>query len=199
MKEIEKDPKKLQEKIGNFLTDIGEIGLLSYLTQSDFFRAPASTVFHGNCEGGLVQHSWAVGILAGDIAESLGVPSVIPSLTSRSFGMLLGLVHDLCKVNFYKPDTRNVKTADGWTKVPCYTVLPDNTSYGHGLTSYLRAEENLDHKHWATAIRYPVIYHMGSYDVSEMAAKGYQQAQNDFPWLTILQSADQLAAFVFGV
>ena len=31
--------------------------LLNFLEKSDFYKAPASTRFHGNYEGGLLEHS----------------------------------------------------------------------------------------------------------------------------------------------
>ena len=31
--------------------------LLTYIEKTDFFKAPASTRFHGNYEGGLLEHS----------------------------------------------------------------------------------------------------------------------------------------------
>ena len=31
--------------------------LINFLEKSDFFKAPASTKFHGDYEGGLVEHS----------------------------------------------------------------------------------------------------------------------------------------------
>ena len=34
--------------------------LLNFLEKSDFYTAPASTRFHGNYEGGLVEHSLKV-------------------------------------------------------------------------------------------------------------------------------------------
>ena len=34
--------------------------LINFLEKSDFFKAPASTRFHGSYEGGLVEHSLKV-------------------------------------------------------------------------------------------------------------------------------------------
>ena len=34
--------------------------LLNFLERSDFYTAPASTRFHGNYEGGLLEHSMKV-------------------------------------------------------------------------------------------------------------------------------------------
>ena len=37
--------------------------------------------------------------------------------------IIIGLLHDICKTNFYKVDYRNAKNALGvWEKVPYYTI-----------------------------------------------------------------------------
>ena len=75
---------------------------------------------------------------------------------------ICGLLHDLCKANFYKVSTRNVKNEQTgkWEKVPFYQV-EDQFPYGHGEKSVwlierfmrLTVEE-------AAAIR----WHMGGFD-----------------------------------
>ena len=45
---------------GETITREGADSLLQWLTESDFFIAPASTRFHGCHEGGLLQHSMNV-------------------------------------------------------------------------------------------------------------------------------------------
>ena len=86
--------------------------LLEWLSSTDFFKAPASTRFHGACEEGLVMHSLNVYhalmdrfFEEGDNPESMAI---------------CGLLHDLCKANYYKTGSRNVKNeATGqWEKVP---------------------------------------------------------------------------------
>lgn len=69
-----------------------------------------------------------------------------------------GLLHDLCKINCYKPGFRNVKDDNGvWNKVPTYT-FDDALPYGHGeksvyiISGFVRLDRDE-----AFAIR----YHMG--------------------------------------
>jgi len=83
------------------ITRPGADRLLNWLETTDFFTAPASTRFHGACECGLVMHSINVYnammqhfFTEGESAESYAI---------------CGLLHDLCKANFYKVGTRNVK------------------------------------------------------------------------------------------
>ena len=98
------------------ITRPGADRLLKWLDGTDFFRAPASTKFHGACPQGLVMHSINVYnammqhfFEEGDNAETFAV---------------CALLHDVCKANFYKVSSRNVKNdATGqWEKVPFYQV-----------------------------------------------------------------------------
>lgn len=199
MKSVTVDVEAIRTEVTDFLHAKDELKLLHYLDASDFWTAPASTIFHGNEEGGLCQHSYHVGRVLEHLARSFEIPSPLGEYTAEEFGFMLGLVHDLCKVQFYESYLKNVKGADGkWSSVPAYKVRDDHKSYGHGFTSYFRAQKLIQNKDLLEALTYPVLYHMGSYDVSESASKGYAKAQADFPWLTLLQSADSIAAFVYG-
>ena len=86
--------------------------LLDWLDTTDFFRAPASSRFHCACEGGLVQHSLNVYHVLVDHFYTEG-----ENLESYT---ICALLHDLCKANFYKVSTRNVKNdATGqWERCP---------------------------------------------------------------------------------
>ena len=90
--------------------------LLDWLDhKTDFFTAPASTRFHGACEGGLCMHSLNVYHALHDTFFTEG--------DSEETFAICALLHDLCKANYYKPGTRNVKNeATGqWEKVPSYS------------------------------------------------------------------------------
>ena len=109
------------------ITRPGADRLLNWLETTDFFTAPASTRFHGACECGLVMHSINVYnammqhfFTEGESAESYAI---------------CGLLHDLCKVNFYKKDVRNQKINGTWQEVPCYTIEEKYCFGGHGSKS----------------------------------------------------------------
>ena len=94
------------------VTRPGADKLLDWLeNKTDFVRAPASTRFHGACEGGLCMHSLNVYHALHDTFFQEGD-------SEESFA-ICALLHDLCKANYYKPGTRNVKNeATGqWEKV----------------------------------------------------------------------------------
>ncbi len=65
--------------------------LLQWIESTDFFRAPASTRFHGAFESGLCNHSLAVYESLKFINESWGLDLGEDSIA------LCALCHDLCK------------------------------------------------------------------------------------------------------
>ena len=105
--------------------------LLEWLEKSDFFTAPASSRFHLCCEGGLLKHSLNVYNRLLEQAKLLNLQETPETLA------IVSLLHDLCKVNYYKSSTRNVKNeiTGVWEKVPCYTVDEKFKYGGHGSKS----------------------------------------------------------------
>ena len=153
------------------VTRPGADKLLAWLDTTDFFRAPASTRFHGACAGGLLMHSL-------NVYHCLREHYFEPGDSEESFA-LCALLHDVCKANFYKPGTRNVKNeATGqWEKVPTFTI-EDAFPYGHGEKSVFLIERFVRLKPAeAMAIR----WHMGGFDDTAKAgsfaiAHAYEQS-----------------------
>ena len=124
----------------------GAQNLLDYLQSeaSDFFTAPCSTRFHGCHPGGLVEHSVNVYHCLKDYLSRPRTKELYRmDFTDESIA-LVALLHDICKLNFYKTEFRNAKNAQGvWEKVPYYTI-DDTLPYGHGeksvyiISSYMR-------------------------------------------------------------
>ena len=161
--------------------------LLDWLATTDFFRAPASTRFHGACEAGLVMHSLNVYhalmdrfFEEGDNPESMAV---------------CGLLHDLCKANYYKAGSRNVKNeATGqWEKVPIFMV-EDQFPYGHGEKSVYLIERFIRLKPAeAVAIR----WHMGGFDdAARGGCRAISEAYDAYPLAVKLHLADLTATYL---
>ena len=137
----------------------GASNLLSYLEKSDFFTAPASTKFHSNFEGGLVKHSVLVyerflNKLKNEYGENYN------QVISNESIAIIGLLHDICKVDYYKLDYRNVKEDGNWVLKPYYTV-EDSLPYGHGEKSvYIISSFMKLTREEAMAIN----WHMGAFD-----------------------------------
>ena len=169
------------------VTRPGADKLLAWLDTTDFFRAPASTRFHGACAGGLLMHSL-------NVYHCLREHYFEPGDSEESFA-LCALLHDVCKANFYKPGTRNVKNeaAGQWEKVPTFTI-EDAFPYGHGEKSVFLIERFVRLKPAeAVAIR----WHMGGFDD---AARGgcfaISQAYDQYPLAVKLHLADLEATYL---
>lgn len=157
----------------------GAKDLLDWMLKTDFFTAPASTKYHCACPEGLVMHSLSVFNTMVEKHFEEGKDSL------ESF-TICALLHDLCKAEFYKVSTRNVKNEDTgkWEKVPYYAI-EDKFPYGHGEKSVFLIERFMRLKPAeAMAIR----WHMGSFDDSN----GYSisQAYEKYPLAVKLHLAD---------
>lgn len=144
----------------NIIRD-GSDKLLEWLEKSDFFTAPASTRFHGAVEGGLVKHS----VNVYNRLEKILIETELQKTGNMGDSVLetaaiCGLLHDVCKVNFYKTEMRNVKVNGNWEQQPYYTV-EDQLPYGHGekavyiISGFMRLTRDE-----AMAIN----WHMGGFD-----------------------------------
>ena len=165
----------------------GSEKLLEWLQTTDFFRAPASTRFHGACEQGLVMHSL-------NVYHALTRYFKEEDDSAESFA-ICALLHDLCKANFYKPSVRNVKNdATGqWEKVPTFAI-DDAFPYGHGEKSVFLIERFMKLK---TSEAVAIRWHMGGFDE---AARGgsyaVSQAYDKYPLAVKLHMADLAATYL---
>jgi hypothetical protein len=176
-----------QEKI----TREGSDKLLDFLVKSDFFTAPASTRYHLACEGGLLQHSLNVYDCLVDILNRPRVKELYGIEYSDESIAIAGLLHDICKVNFYKTSYRNVKDETGkWVSAPYYTI-EDTLPYGHGEKSvYIVSGFMRLTRDEAFAIR----YHMGFSGTEDTNNVG--RALEMFPLAYAVCCADMEAAFL---
>ena len=174
------------------ITREGADKLLEYLLsdKSDFFTAPASTRFHGSYPGGLVEHSINVYECLKDYLSRERVKELYNMDFSDETIAIVSLLHDICKVNIYKPGTRNVKDENGvWKQVPTYT-FEDKMPYGHGeksvyiINGYMRLTRDE-----AFAIR----YHMGFTGVEDVGT--VSNAFEMFPLAFATATADMEATF----
>ena len=132
----------------------------------DFFTAPASTRFHGSVRGGLCAHSLNVYdclcdyMTHSDMGKSLRDRS--GEAYTRESLAVTALLHDLCKVNFYRETTRNVKKNGVWETVPYYSI-EDDLPYGHGEKSvYIISGFMKLTRDEAFAIRYHMGFSIGA-------------------------------------
>lgn len=174
---------------------------LEWLNKTDFFTAPASTRYHLSEPGGLVAHSVHVYerlrslYLAekfNDLKDCGDAVAAGLSDAEEETIAICGLLHDICKVNFYKAGTRNVKneTTGQWEKVPCYTI-EDQLPYGHGEKSvYIIGGFMRLTREEAMAIR----WHMGPWQDGEKQNAG--AAFGKFSLALLTHIADMQATYL---
>lgn len=166
--------------------------LLAYLDSdaNDFFRAPASTKYHGAYAEGLLEHSLNVYDCLCDIMARPRYKEVYGVTASDESIAIVSLLHDVCKTNFYVESKRNVKENGVWKEVPFYTIN-DTLPYGHGEKSvYIISGFMKLTRDEAFAIR----YHMGFSNTDDKNSVG--AAFEKFPLAFALSTADMEATFL---
>lgn len=177
-----------REGIEDTITELDELG---------FFEAPASTRFHLNEEGGLIQHSLNVCKCAMKVRESMiALDDSLRELLPLDSTIIASLLHDVCKADIYKKVMKRQKNEFGvWVDVPGYDVDYSNFPLGHGEKSVivlLRWRLDLTDDE-IMAIR----WHMQAWDLPFQSAdiKGnLNKAKDICPLLTLIQVADGLAS-----
>lgn len=166
--------------------------LLDFLeNKSDFFTAPASTRYHNAFEGGLLRHSLNVYECMCAYMERQRVKEQYSLSASAETIAIVALLHDVCKVNFYKVSFRNAKNekTGQWEKVPYYEIN-DTLPYGHGEKSvYMVSGFMRLSREEAMAIR----WHMGFSGTEDKNSIG--KALEMFPLAFALSVADMEASY----
>lgn len=166
--------------------------LLDFLeNKSDFFTCPASTRYHNAFEGGLLRHSLNVYKCLCAYMERPRVKEEYGLTATDESIAVVALLHDLCKVNFYRTSYRNAKNerTGQWEKVPYYEIH-DTLPYGHGeksvymLSGFIRLTRDE-----AMAIR----WHMGFSGPEDKNQVG--RALEMFPLAFALSVADMEASY----
>lgn len=164
--------------------------LLEWLEKTDFYISPASTRFHGSCEGGLCEHSIAV---YSRMVQLINFFWPAHQKSVNESAAIVALFHDVCKVNTYKKSKRNVKNLDTgiWETVPCYTV-DEALSFGaHGAKSMYIVQSFMELRpDEASAI----LHHMGAWDNSTYNRPADAYNWNRLAWL--LHVADEAATYL---
>ncbi len=166
--------------------------LLEWLEKSDFFTCPASAKRHSSYKGGLCQHSINVYKRFVKLLEMEYGQDWQTKVSPESVA-IMGLLHDVCKVNTYVEDVKNVKVDGVWTQKPYYRV-EDNLPYGHGEKSvYIISAFMKLTREEALAIN----WHMGEFDArvqngSYMASEVFYK----YPICFLMHLADLTATYL---
>ena len=196
------DINKNKEEFVNLLKSTqrdGVDGMIEDLEKLGFFTAPASAGHHLNVAGGLTVHSLNVCKAALAVWEAM--KPLEPSLNadvSRESIIIASLLHDVCKADAYIPSVRKRRTRIGtWEDCEGYKMTFKNFPLGHGeksLAVTLRSGIEL-----TDAEMLAIRWHMGAWGVNMSSfedMRSYDAARALYPLVTIVQTADGLAASV---
>lgn len=166
--------------------------LIDYIEKSDFFRAPASTKYHGAYEGGLLDHSVNVYncLMAKKTVPGTIWHELLADIPDESIA-ITALLHDICKTYFYVVEYRNRKVDGEWVQVPVYGI-DDKIPYGHGEKSVMMIEEYIKLKPYE---RYAIRWHMGPYS-GQQEWNTLGAAMERFPLVLALYEADMEASHI---
>jgi hypothetical protein len=191
---IKRKDEEMKEEFLKLLRTIKREGmeeLIKFLESTDFFTAPASTRFHGDFAGGLVEHSMKVYDILAQKVKTASKPIEVSEDTLK----IVALLHDVCKANYYKIDYRNAKNALGvWEKVPYYTV-EDTIPYGHGEKSVMMITEYMK---LTSEEKYAIRWHMGYTEPKELY-NTIGAAYKKYPLALLLFEADLEATYFFDI
>lgn len=177
-------------------------GLVEYLLASDFFEAPASTLYHCNYAGGLCYHSLNVYKTLLDLTNLY-----VPGKYDKSTLIAVALLHDISKVNFYEKTIVNKKIYNEqgskkdnlgkyeWVAEEAYKVKPAEERFlagSHEENSMLIASRFIPfNMEEIVAIMH---HHCNSNDGNQLY--DLSAILNKYPLLTLLHSADFLSCFL---
>lgn len=173
--------------------------------ETDFFTAPASTRFHGNYPSGLVEHSIATCLNLRRLSQTF--PEAFEGIGNDSI-VIAGLLHDVCKANFYAVEMRNTKvySPDGskrdagghfdWIAKPTY-VVRDQNPLGHGEKSVILLQQHIT---LTPQEIYAIRFHMGGFDSSVKGGDhALTDAYNAFPFAAAVHMADLADAYITNI
>jgi len=182
------------DKAVSYITREGVQNLVNWIkNETDFFTAPASTNYHGNYEGGLLDHTLLV--LRFALHNFNMIISQNPDLEYlRESVVISALFHDLCKTNCYIKELKWVKDSENKWKSYTGWTIKDTFPYGHGEKSVLLISKYMkltDPE--AMAIR----WHMGATEPSVSIPNNPQyyafNSAINHPLVRLIHCADMLA------
>ncbi len=177
-------------------------GLLNWLDNSDFYIAPASTMYHSNYGGGLCQHSLNVYDNIMQLATMFCPGQYTPDTLA-----VVSLMHDISKANYYEKTLINKKVYNengskhdnmgnfDWVSQEAYRVKDatersllgtheEASALMLGTFVPLTLEETIAVMH----------HHCGMNDEGQF--RDLSAHLNKYPLLTLLHTADFLSTFI---
>jgi len=144
--------QKLNEEIKQKLLSIDRKGmseLVAHMVENGFFKAPASTRYHGDYQGGLNDHCYSLYDLFSNMLLTFGLH------VSENSRLICAFGHDLCKMGAYIP-----------TNYEDYTWNKEHPK-GHSELSIAILKRFIELKPEEEEI---IRYHMGMYGTKEFSS-----------------------------
>ena len=160
----------------------GMTELFEYIESKGFTTLPASLNYHLKSAGGLLIHSVNVTQALIDLTESLVLPWENPASP-----IIIGLCHDLCKLEFYKEEVNYDPRGDK-TKF----IHNDNPEYnfgGHGMLSVVIAQKFI---RLTDEELHCIRFHMGAYEQKDWSM--LDAAIKKYPNVLYTHTADMIAS-----
>lgn len=175
--------------------------LIDMLETSDFFYAPASTKYHGAYPGGLCEHCLDT------YKELKSLVEKFPQYFYESDSIkILGLFHDIAKINLYKKDIRNKKFYHengskfdslglfDWVSEEVYSVDHDRKFiYG----SHEQTCEFLVRQYFPLTLEESIalLHHHGGMNW-DSTQTNISEIYNKYPLALLLHTADMLSTYI---
>ena len=134
------DESKLLENKNNYIKLLKSTNrykieyVIDWLESTDFFEAPASTIYHENYTGGLCEHSLKV------YDNMVKLKQEFKFDIDDEQIIIMALLHDVCKVNTYTKDKKNQKIGQNWVTVD-FWKRNDDYPIGHGQKSIIQIQK----------------------------------------------------------
>ena len=151
------------------------------LQELNFFKAPASLMYHGATEGGLFDHSLAVAESLIEMTEKLKLEWERPESP-----YIVGMFHDICKCDNYKFDIETDR----------YIFNSDIIISGHGDKSVIMASKYIDLTDEEIAC---IRWHMGAFEKDTKMWEYYGNAIKQYPNVLYTHTADMIASRIIGI
>ena len=197
--QIEQNKQTFIELINSIEREFNKEKLINWLENSDFFYAPASTKYHSNFEGGLCSHCLSVYYSLEALCNTFASESRYVTLEDGSQKeeitcrydkdsiIIVALLHDLSKANFYEKYNRNVKNevTGKWESVEEYRTIDVQKRFifgNHEETSEFMVRSFIPLKVEESVA---ILHHMGG--------AGHDSSQTD---LSVIYSKYNLAALL---
>lgn len=153
--------------------------VISKLEDIGYFDAPASTKYHGSYEGGLFDHSYSVAKSLVLLTSSNGL-----SWQNERSPIVIGLLHDVCKVDQYRIIAPNT-----------YKFVADTPLKGHGIKSVAIANSLIGLNGEEAAC---ILNHMGAFG-TKAETNAFTNAIHTYPNVLWTHMADMIASHICGV